>query len=105
MTPRDKREPIDKIDVSLNNELLVRGMDYFWTPGKLVLMRQRPRPPVRSLRSKLQLLVTLQWDELRRKLVPYPDLVVVENWGMGDRDIYLFGTPDFDKYVCYEEDL
>jgi len=104
VTP-DKRKPANRIDVYLNNDRLTLNEDYFWIPGKLVLMSERPQPPVLPLHTKAWLLLTLQWEELTRDLFPYPDLVVVENWDMGERDVYLFGSPAFDEHVCYEEDL
>lgn len=101
----DRRKPSTEISVFLNNDLLVRNKEYFWLPGRLVLMSDRPSVPPRTLWERAKLLLTLHWDELTRNRVPYPDLVVVENWGMGNRDVYLFGTPEFDAHICYEEDL
>jgi hypothetical protein len=102
VTP-DKRNSPNEIAVYLNNELLVRGQDYCWSPRSLVLWRPRPQPPVRSFWCKFKLLVSLDWHELLRVPVPCPDLVVIES--LLRRDTYLFGTPAFDEHVCYEEDL
>ena len=74
-------------------------------PGFLVLKKSRPRPPELTWWQKVKYAVTFDWHELTRDRFPYPDLVVIENWEMCERDVFLFGTPDFDRHIRYEEDL
>lgn len=95
----------NKIDVQLNGVDLVEGVDYAWLPGKLVLKTSKPQPPRLGFWQKLRHIFRFEWAELTRIRYPYPDMVVVENWEMHSRDVYLFGTPEFHNHVVYEEDL
>lgn len=95
----------NKIIVELNGLLLEEGVDYYWRPGKLVLKSPKPLPPPLSFWEKIKHFLLLEWRELGRPRYPYPDLVVVENWSMHARDVYLYGTQDFDDHVAYEEDF
>lgn len=98
-------QPDNSINVELNGVVLTEGDDYYWVPGKLVLKRPRPRAPELTLWEKVKFILKLEWDEVTRPRYPYPDMVVVENWAMHARDVYLLGSPDFKKHVVYEEDL
>ncbi len=72
---------------------------------RLVLRRPRPYTQPLTFCEKIRLFLRFRWAELRIPRISYPDLVVIEHWSAGIRDTFLLGTPEFDEYVCYHEDV
>lgn len=99
-----------ELEVSLNGVDLIFSKEYYLLPDsngflRVVLKFPKPKAQEQSLLDRLHLFVTGRWAELALPREPYPDLVVINNWAAGWRQMVIFGSKEFNDFVCYQEDV